>query len=113
MPAPRRTTVSARKKDDVRAVSVLPSPLRSWPTAENSPSVVPPTQRASGLGAPHSPPALSGSRRVETVVPGIRYGSTVGQKSSVYWSRVPSPAHQVSMWEPVCQPRGCSPLPHS
>lgn len=60
------------------------------------PSVVPPTQRVSGRAVPHSPPSRSASRLVETVVPGSRYQSTVGQNQSVYWSPVPS-AHQLTM----------------
>ena len=84
MPAPRQTIASSRQNQDLRASRVDPRPFRCCPTAANSPSVAPPTQRTAGLGSPHSPPALSASRLVDTVVPGSRYQSTVGQYQSVY-----------------------------
>ncbi len=112
IPAPRQITASATQNHDLRARRVEPRPFRCWPTEAYSPSVTPPTQRASGFGSPHSPPARSGSRRVETVVPGSRYQSTVGQNQSVYWPPCPG-THQESIPAPVCQPREFSPLPHS
>ncbi len=111
IPAPRQITASATQNQDLRAWRVEPRPLRCWPRAAYVPSVVPPTQRASGRAVPHSPPSRSARRLVETVVPGRRYQSTVGQNQSVYWSLAPD--HQLTVPAPVCQPRGFSPLPHS
>ncbi len=113
IPAPRQTIVSARKNQDLRAVSVLSSPRRCWPTDANSPSVVPPTQAASGRAAPQAPPVASASTFRDTVVPGSRYGSTVGQNASAYWPLPYVAPHQESIPLPVCQPRRFSPLPVS
>ncbi len=81
----RQTIASARQNQDFLAYSVLDSPRTNWPTAAYSPSVAPPTQFTSGRGRPHAPPSASASGFLDTVVPGSRYGSTVGQKASVYW----------------------------
>ncbi len=72
MPAPRQTTASSRKNHDLNASIVLSSPLRCWPTAAYVPSLAPPTHRHGVRVSPHPAPAPSGSRRVETVVPGSR-----------------------------------------